>query len=324
MRRTIKVLAGLGAVALFASGCATTDDAPEETADGLTKLTVGSISVAGDAPLLIAEKKGIFEEHGLEVEIVPGQNFGAVLPRIQNNELQVGFSSTVPMLNASANGAPIKVFANQEYTDSNPDEATIAVMTPAGSPLTRPRDLEDKTVGVVAKGNSDTLGLLASVANDGGDPAKVNLLELGIGSPLLQGLQQGNVDAIVGGEPTRTLATNDGGQALFYPLVNGIPNLPQGAYFTSERFAAQNAETLAQFRAAIEEASEYSRNNPDEVRTLLPEFLNIDQDLADEVRLPRWDTTYNTQDWQELADIGMKYQMVDDRVDLNKLLLDVS
>lgn len=324
MRRIVKVIAGLGAVALFVSGCATTDDTAEQSADGLTKLTVGSISVAGDAPLLIAEEKGIFEKHGLEVEIVPGQNFGAVLPRIQNDELQVGFSSTVPMLNASANGAPIKVFATQEYTDSNPDEATIAVMTPAGSPLTRPRDLEDKTVGVVAKGNSDTLGLLASVANDGGDPTKVNLLELGIGSPLLQGLQQGNVDAIVGGEPTRTLAANAGGQALFYPLVNGIPNLPQGAYFTSDRFAAQNAESLAQFRAAIEEASEYSRSNPDEVRTLLPEFLNIDQELADEVRLPRWDTTYNPDDWQKLADIGMKYEMVDERVDLSKLLLDVS
>ena len=325
MKRTVGGATALSLTLLLAA-CATTPAGESGTSDPQApiEIAVGSIAVAGDAPLLIAQQEGFFADEGLEVEIRAGKNFAAVLPLIQNGELQIGFSSAVPLMNASANGAPITVFAGQEYTDTDEDTATIAVMVPEASTLTRPRDLEGKNVGVVAKGNSDTLGLLASVAKDGGDPDKVSLLELGIGAPLLQGLTQGNVDAIVGGEPTRTLAIESGGRALFYPMQTGMPGLPQGAYFTSTEFAKASPEALKKFRAAIERASEFSRENPDEVRKVLPGFLNIEQELADAVRLPGWDVTFAEADWSALAKLGVEHDMVDKRIDVSAMLWDGS
>lgn len=313
-----------GSVAVAVSGCAQNAAPADKSSDGTVKITVGSIPVAGDLPLLVAQKQGFFADHGLDVTIKPGANFAAILPLVQNGEIQVGFSSAVPLLNASSNGAPITAFATQEYTGDSDETATIAVMKPAGSTLSQPRDLEGHTVGVVAKGNSDSLALLSAVAKDGGDPSKVKLLELGIGAPLLQGLQQGNVDAIVGGEPTRTLALNAGGEVMFYPFVKGLPNVPQSAYFTSTTFAKASPEVLSKFAAAIAEATEYAKTHEAEVRKLLPEFLNIDAALADKVRLPLWETTFETDDWQKLVDAGAKLSMIDAaKVDLDKFLTKV-
>lgn len=306
LRKFASVLVVGSALLLGACG----QPAAEAPSSGSHKIAVGTIAVAGDAPVALALDKGIFAKHGLDVTLRPGQNFGAVLPLVQNGELQIGFSSAIPLINASTRGANIQVFATQEYTDSEADTATIAVMVPNGSSLKSPKDLEGKNVGVVAKGNSDALALFAAIKKDGGDPAKVNLLELGIGPQLLQGLEVGNVDAIVGGEPTMSRATAAGNEVMFYPMVEGMPGLPQGGYFATEAYAKSNADALRKFTAAINEASEYARENPEEIRALLPEFLSIDQETAQKVRLPRWDTTFKPEDWQKLADLGAEFGLV--------------
>jgi len=298
------------AAAVSLSACATKQDgssATTSTSSGIRKVTVGAIAVAGDAPLVVAQKEGIFAKHGLEVTIQPGQNFGAVLPLVQNGELQIGFSSAIPLLNASARGANLQIIQTQEFTDTDPATASIVVMVPGNSTMTSAKDLSGKKVGVVAKGNSDSLALLAAVKKSGGDPSKVQFLELGIGPSLLQGLQNGNVDAIVGGEPTRTKGLAGGAKVLFYPQVEGIPGLPQSGYFTTAAFAKANKQTVKEFVAAMVDASDYALKNPEKARAVLPDFLKIDASLANQVRLPQWNTTTKPEDWQSLANVGSTF-----------------
>lgn len=319
MWKRLRILSAL-ATALTLAGCAQVPDSAPVGEDGKTQINVGTVSIASSIPLVVAEERGLFDKHGLDVNIDAGQNFGSVLPRIQNGELHVGFAASVPLLNASANGAPLSIFSVANHTDVDTRTANTAVMTMPGSGLENPRDLEGHKVGIAANGNTDDLAIRAAVANDGGDPSKVELLELGVGPPLLQGLVRGNVDAIIGGEPTFTLSKNAGGEVMFYPHVEGLGGLPLGAYFASESFADNNPEVLDDFNAALEEASEYARQNPDEVRRLLPDFLNVDAKTAQTMRLPAWNTTFSRSEWQELTDVGMEQGVVDDRVDLDVAL----
>ena len=78
MKKSLATLGVLAAAALALSGC-TDSAAPSSTATGdagsepgeLTKVRVAALPIAETGALWGAIEEGIFEEHGLEIEVVP-------------------------------------------------------------------------------------------------------------------------------------------------------------------------------------------------------------------------------------------------------------
>src|SRR5690554_5497945 len=78
------------------------EDASEEdaAAEGdedqeVLSLKVGVIPIIDTAPIYMARENGIFEEHGLEVELVEGQTGAAAVAAITSGELDFGFAAPV-------------------------------------------------------------------------------------------------------------------------------------------------------------------------------------------------------------------------------------
>lgn len=78
-------------VAGVLAGCSGGGGAAEHGDDGLTKIKVIVSPVVDGAPIFYAAANGLFEEHGLDVEVIQAVSGGqAMIPILPNRDTQFG------------------------------------------------------------------------------------------------------------------------------------------------------------------------------------------------------------------------------------------
>ena len=140
------------------------------------------------AGIYVAMAKGYYAAAGLQVKAqVPAGSADALkLVTHGNGDIAISYESSV--LLARAQGIPVTATAAIVQKPLN------SVLALASTGITRPRELQGHTVGV-AGDPSDYSDLKAIVTHDGGDYAKVKIVNVGY---LLPALLAHRVDAIIG------------------------------------------------------------------------------------------------------------------------------
>ena len=112
-------------------------------AEGRTKVSVvlDWYPWANHSGLFLAQSRGYFKDEGLEVDIHPPSNPEDILKVVAAGTDQFGISYQPDVLSARAAGVPVKSIAALVQHPLN------TVMTPKGSGIARPKDLEGKKVG---------------------------------------------------------------------------------------------------------------------------------------------------------------------------------
>merc|ERR1719160_797590 len=85
-------------------------------------------------PLLVANKTGVFEQVGLEVEIIEPDDHFEPLKQIQEGKLDVAITETIHLIQDRAKGEKVMGFGRFLHTDGG-------VMFLKKSGITRPRDM---------------------------------------------------------------------------------------------------------------------------------------------------------------------------------------
>ena len=271
MNRALTLGAAATAAVLLMAGCASAS-APADTGSStsgssaaLTTLKVATISMDGAVPLFIAQEQGFFKEEGLTVETSMSPAFDGTLASVMNGQSDIGFAASPPLLNAMAKKAPIQVVA-QTASAGKGLEANVNVY---GDEITSPKQLEGKTVAVTSLNDLSAVGIRLLVAQAGGDPAKVNLVELP-DAQRIGALVEKRIDAAAMVGPTAITARATPGIRLLVDYTDGLPqNTPLDVYFSSPTFIKEHAKQLDGFRAALDKAATYANANPDAVRAVL-------------------------------------------------------
>jgi ABC-type nitrate/sulfonate/bicarbonate transport system substrate-binding protein len=150
-------VAAAGAFSAFLAACssssspspaASTKPATPGTspASSLGKISyqLGWIANASYTGSYIADSKGYYSQHGLDVTIVPGGPSVSGMPLLVSNKVQVADSDAVTVSSAITQGGDVKVVATGYQV--NP----ACIMSLASKPITKPADLKGKTIGVGA------------------------------------------------------------------------------------------------------------------------------------------------------------------------------
>src|SRR5690625_868604 len=159
-----RVIIGVGLTGLMLSltscaGSADEANQPTNDADSLTSITVGTIAIASSAELRYGVDNGIFEDHGLDVELVESQGGAAMVPGIQNGSLDFAVGNPMSVLTAADQGLPMKIVSGYSWSSAEGDDIT-AIVTRTDSSISEWADLEDATVTVNA---IHTLGDLSTM-----------------------------------------------------------------------------------------------------------------------------------------------------------------
>jgi NitT/TauT family transport system substrate-binding protein len=156
------------------------------------------------------------------------------------------------------------------------------------------------------------------VANDGGDPTKVNFVELAF--PDMAGaLDKGNVDAIFVVEPFLSAAKAKGWTQIgSYADVD--PNLCVALYFTSTELIGKNPDLVKRFTDAMKESLTYAQSHPDEARAVLTTYTTLTADATKNLILPKWPTDIDKSSIDKLAGLAVTYGLLTSKPDLTTLL----
>jgi len=299
------VLAGVLAASLAACGSGGTTT---KTADGSTVLKVSVVPSIDAASLWIADEKGYFKKHGIDVQLTTAGSGPAAVASVVSNSTQFGLAANVAILTARSHNVPLVVAAPAAGTGSSAGQSKDELLVKSSSPVKSFADLPGRTVAVVAVKNSPELFVRSLVDKAGADSAKVKFVELPF-SQMQAALESGRVDAIAVSEPFLSLAMDKGDVRSLGSYIHEALGADTGYtyWFTSEKFAKSDPKAVAAFRAALEEAGTFADQNPDAVRKVLGEHLDIAPKVLAEVNLPEFANDLNTDSFDHVAALMEKY-----------------
>ncbi|NMR31333.1 ABC transporter substrate-binding protein [Crystallibacter degradans] len=321
-RHFSKVLAGGAIIALALTGCGSGSpsgsEAPEGSAGasgGLQDVTVGVLTIAPSAAMQYGIDEGIFEKHGLNVELQTGQGGAAMLPAVSTGTMNFAVGNPLSVMTAVNKGLDMKIVSG--YSNSKAEGEDInAVVTKADSGIEDFADLEGKTTAVNTLKTQGDLTIMESAAIDGGDPSALKFSEMPFPDMEAQ-LERGNVDAIWIPEPFQSRAlANENYKLVGYPNQKALPGLPTMVTFTSGSYAEENPEIVADFKAAVTETLAAAEADPEGVRAVLPKFMGMDEAVAKDLKMETFDGEVPTQVLSDMGELMVKYEYVDSAPDV--------
>ncbi|MGW4023405.1 ABC transporter substrate-binding protein [Streptomyces sp. NPDC005009] len=322
MRR--RLLIGLTALSVLtaATACGSSDSDESDQAGssgGTTDVTVGLIPIVDVAPLYLGQKKGFFSERGLKLDFSSAQGGAAIVPGVASGQFEFGFSNMTSLMIAQSNNVPVKAVANGIASTGEVGNDFEALTVKGDSPIESAKDLEGKKVAINTLKNINETAVRASVREAGGDPDKVELVELAF-DQMPAALDGGRIDAAMVVEPALATIKSQGGREIASPMIDIAPKLTVAMYFTSTEYARENPEVVKKFQEATAESLAYADSHPDEVREIVTTYTKIPADVLAKVTLPKWPAEPNRAAIERLAELGAQDGLFKRTPDLDELL----
>ena len=92
------------------------------------------------------------------------------------------------------------------------------------------------------------------------------------------------------------------------------------AYFTTKQYAQKEPETTKAFTDAMKESLDYASQHPEEARAILSSYTEIKPEVQKAMTMPKFSSENNTASLQQMADLALKYKVIDKKVDTSELL----
>jgi len=265
MSRTIEYFV----VSLLAAVLVTTAGDARAGAQALTPLRVSTTPIDLGAEVLYANDLGYFREAGLDVDVTVLANGAAVAASVASGAEDIGEANLVSLASAHGNGVPFVVIAPAgNYTSKAP---TTVMVTAKSSTLRTAKDLDGKTVGVVAVKDITQIGASAWIDKTGGNLASVKFIEIPQ-SAMCTAITSGRVDAGVVSEPFLSIALANGCRVLVACHDSIAKDFLVGAWFANAGWANEHADQVARFRAVIARTARWANAHHPESQRILEKY----------------------------------------------------
>lgn len=273
-RKSIRpaILAAVTAVTLTLGACASGGGSGNASAEDGTgaPLRIGLAQGApADLMIQVADQEGFFEKRGLNVEITSATVANTLATALISNDLDMTTmvpplqwpaldkGSCIKGLNATI-GNSMDVVMQQEFEVSGDPTDPKSTM----------RSLQDKTIGVIARGSGTELWIAALLNEAGMDPAKdVTFVPVGGAATAVQAFNAKQVDALYYG-PTmyEILPPEDVTRVtdIIGREINALSPLMQAYNTASCQVIEQRPEDVLTYCKAMWDAYDFSRDPANE------------------------------------------------------------
>lgn len=229
------------------------------------------------APLVVAQELGLFEEAGLEVELVPPADPSIVPRMVASGKVEIGIHYQPNLYLDHDAGVSLVRFGTLVETPLN----TLTVL--ADGPISELKDLEGKKIGFSVSGFENAI-ISRMLSNAGVDKDKIELINVNFA--LSPSLISGQVDATIGGyrnfELTQMKLEGHEGRA-FFPEEHGIPVYDELVFVTRPELTGD--DRLKRFLGAVEKGAIHLTNHPQQGWDL---FIKAYPDLDDALNKAAW------------------------------------
>jgi NitT/TauT family transport system substrate-binding protein len=239
-------------------------------------LRVAYIAVDDEAEAMYAKDEGLFAKAGLNVELTPMENAGAISAAVASNSVEIGFLPAIVLAIAHSKNIPLVAIApGSEFTSAGP--ITSLFVAPA-SPIRKARDLNGKTIAVPGLASIAEYGARTWIEKNGGNAASVKFLEVPF--PLMPAaLDGGRVDAAMITEPFLTQAKKTERVLAATPFAAIAPEFAFGDWVANTQWAKDHADAVERFDGAMRETAAWANANQAASGAILQKYAKIDPAL---------------------------------------------
>ncbi len=264
-RRLAAALVVVGLVAL--AGCGSSDDnSNSSSGGGLSKVSLGFSAWPGWFPWQVAEEKGIFAKHGLDVELTYFESYTDSLNALATGNID-GNSQTLNDTISSVSGGSKQtiVLVNDNSTGNDQIIAAAEIAAVEG--------LRGKKVGV-EEGTVDHYLLLLGLQRAGMTPADVDLQPL-LTDAAAAAFASGRLDAVGAFAPFTDVAQGREGSKVLFSSADFPGAIPDHLVMDSE-FVQGRPGDVQKLVDAWFDTLDYIRANPDESVAIMAERAGVD------------------------------------------------
>lgn len=236
------------------------------------------------APQYVAINLGLFEKHGIEIEMVSSQGADKVMTAVLSRQVDIGFAGPEASIYVYQQGKKDHsvVFAQLTKRDGSflvgRDESEVSTFDWT--------NLKGKHVLPGRKGGVPYMSLEYVIKEHGLNPATDMNFDNSISFDAMTGAFVGGVgDYVTIFEPTATMLEKEGRGYILASVGEASGEIPYTAYFASKSFIAENPELIQSFVDAIYEAQAwvYTHTAREIAEAVAPSFPDSDLDTLETV-----------------------------------------
>jgi NitT/TauT family transport system substrate-binding protein len=300
-RFRIAAAALVTAGALAIAGCSgTTPDPDGEAPADLTDIVVVSFLPLQSftfTPEMYAYSSGIFEEHGLDVQLQPVQGTAAAIQTLLGGATPITRVSSVDVMPGMESGQPIVAVGTMAY------RSNLRIISTEENPIESAADMEGATIGMGSVGGTSEK-MLNFALDDAGVPRdSVTRQAVPVTAATYELVKQGQLDGYIVSLDTSIAIVNQNDDAVSSPA--GLVDAPERqvwittqANLEDENRAGQIESFLAAIKEATQEIIDDAENDFANVLATLRdsgdwEFAALEDDAIAIEAL----TTYTTETW---------------------------
>ena len=292
----------------------------------ITKVTVSEVTHSVFyAPQYVAINLGLFEKHGLTVDLVNGGGADNVMTAVLSNQVDIGLA-----------GAEASIYVYLQGKTDYPQVFT-QLTTKDGSFLVG-RNQEDfdwknlagKHILPGRKGGSPYMALEYAIKKNGLDPHTDMNFDNSISFDAMTAAFLGGVgDYVTIYEPTATMVENEGKGYILASVGEEAGEMPFTTYFAKQSFMEKNPEVIQSFVDAIYEGQVWVQTHtPREIAEVIaPSFPDSDLDVLEKVatrykEIDAWSKTpyLSKESFDRLQDVIMEAGELEQKVPYEKLV----
>jgi ABC-type nitrate/sulfonate/bicarbonate transport system substrate-binding protein len=269
--RAIAVSTAIGLLAVFSNSDARAAD----------HLVLGTVPIAAtQAPVVVGQDAGFFKDAGIDLEIANAVQFPNVIGDIMAGTYQVGTVNVGSISNAIIQGLPIKIIANNSYSDG---EQKLMVLS--NGSIKTIADLKGKHIGLGGLNNNFQAGIITQMKEAGVDLSTVTFTLI---SPpdLPAALRNHVVDAAQINEPG-IAAAGDEFTAVIPEPFKPFGDKPCNVYMIARAdWADQNKELVERFVTAYNKGADLAESDKEAVVKAVMSFTDIPKDTLEKMTMP--------------------------------------
>lgn len=267
---------------------------PAHAAD---KLRVGYLPIAEDSPKFVGVKRGIFQKHGLDVELVRFENGPDQVSAVLSGAIQVGSIGAPGLVFAASGGRNLVGFLNNGSNRKGASgyEYYAGIVVPEKSSIKNLGDLKGKRLAVnVLKSNSEIQTILQVQRWNRENPSNtidlekdVRFIVLPFGS-MPGALERNLVDAASLLEPFMTQLSTAQPVRVVAPVEYAMPEWPISIGVAERDYAKKNADALERYKQAWAEAVAWIEQNRAATSGVIQPYTGVETEILSRIPLPSW------------------------------------
>jgi NitT/TauT family transport system substrate-binding protein len=239
-------------------------------------LRIATIPIDVGAEVFYARDAGFFKKAGIDAQIQPITNGGAIAAAVASGAIDVGFSNLVSIATAFKRGVPITIIAPAGlYSTKTPSSVCVVAQN---SPIKSAKDLTGKVFATNGLKNIAEFGPRAWIDKNGGDSSTVSFIEMPFPA-MSVALAQGHIAAALLAEPSATEFKSS--TRVLSKCFDGIaPNFMISAYIATTKWANAHPDLVQKFQQAIRETAAWANKNHDKTAEMLAKEAKISPDVV--------------------------------------------